>query len=169
MAIVLLLALASGAFADEYTPVDWLRVNSEGGFQVKLGFITMNIGGCIEWHNANINGTTYSTRASKWQYRKGNNAEWVDVPGSERSSSICAFDASYIDKMGGGQYRPVAEISIDGKVGEYTTSNFFIVRGESKEEEEESQETDESAVDESEDETGVEAVSWGQIKSSFTK
>ena len=38
-------------------------------------------------------------------------------------------------------------------------------QGEPKEEEEESQETDESAAEEAEDETAVEAVTWGFLKS----
>ena len=34
MAIVLLLALASGAFSDEYTPVDWITLTDGGGIEM---------------------------------------------------------------------------------------------------------------------------------------
>ena len=168
-AIVLFLALASGALADEYTPVDWLSIASNGGFRVQTGGLTLTVGGCIQWNNASINNTTYDIRSSKWQYRKGDDSEWVDIPGSELTGEICAFDLSYIDIKGGGQYRPVAEISIDGEVGKYTTSNVLLVEGDPKEEEEESQETDESVAEEAEGETAVEAVSWGFLKSRATR
>ena len=168
-AIVLFLALASGALADEYTPVGWLSITSSGKLQTRLGGLSLTVGGCDYMENTTINNKIYTYKSSKWQYRKGDDSEWVDIPGSERTGSICAFDPSYIDIKGGGQYRLVAEISIDGEVGKYTTSNVFVVQGDPKEEEEESQETDESAAEEAEDETAVEAVTWGFLKSRATR
>lgn len=121
--------------ASEYTPVDWLSITSSGGFHIQIGQQTMIFGGCS---NFGIFNNRYDVKSSKWQYRKGDDSEWVDVPGSERTGETCAFDPSYIDKKGGGHYRFVAEISIDGEVGKYASSNILEVRGDPKEEEEES-------------------------------
>ena len=167
-AIVLFLALASGAFADEYTPVNWLGITTRGEIHVDLGGYVMTVGGCTGI-GVTVFGTTYDVKSSKWQYRQGEGSEWVDIPGSERTGKICAFDPSYIDIKGGGLYRFVAEISVDGEVGKYAPSSIIRVQGEPKEEEEESQETDESAAEEAEDETAVEAVTWGFLKSRATR
>ena len=119
-AIVLFLALASGVFAEEYTPVGWLDITSQGEIQIRLGGLSLTIGGC--WRpGGTINGKSYRVQSSKWQYSKGDDSEWVDIPGSERTGEICAFDPSYIDIKGGGLYRYVAEISIDGEVGKYAS------------------------------------------------
>ena len=149
-AIVLFLALASGALADEYTPVDWLGITSKGEVHIQIGGLFMTVGGCT--NIGNINDTRYDVKSSKWQYSKGEDSEWVDIPGSERTGEICAFDPSYIDIKGGGLYRFVAEISIDGEVGKYAPGSIIRVLGEPKE--------DESAADGS----AVEAVSWGAIE-----
>ena len=164
-AIVLFLALASGALADEYTPVGWLGITSRGEIEIQIGGLFSTIGGCGGGGTIIVAGTRYVVKSSKWQYRQGEDSEWVDIPGSERTGEICAFDPSYIDIKGGGLYRFVAEISIDGEVGKYAPSSIIRVQGEPKEEEEESQETDESAAEEAEDETAVEAVTWGFLKS----
>ncbi len=162
--IVLFLALASGALADEYTPVDWLGTNSKGEIVVQIGGFFATTAGCGIPDKVTIAGTEYVFKSSKWQYRQGEDSEWVDIPGSERTDSPCAFDRSYIDIKGGGLYRFVAEVSIDGEVGKYASGSVLRVPGEPKEEEEESQETDESAAEEAEDETAVETVTWGAIK-----
>ena len=166
-AIVLLLALASGAFADEYTPVNWLGITTRGEIELLFTGMFLTIGGCTDI--GNINDTRYDVKSSKWQYRQGEDSEWVDIPGSERTGEICAFDPSYIDIKGGGLYRFVAEISVDGEVGKYSPGSIIRVQGEPKEDEEESQETDESAAEEAEDETAVEAVTWGFLKSRATR
>ena len=40
--IVLLLVLASAAFADEYTPVDWIQVTEGGGIEITLEDVRVN-------------------------------------------------------------------------------------------------------------------------------
>ena len=166
--LFLALALASGALADEYTPVNWLGATAKGEIHVDLGGFVMTVGRCTGL-GVTVFDVTYDVQSSKWQYRQGEDSEWVDIPGSERTGEICAFDLSYIDIKGGGQYRYVAEVSIDGEVGKYASFTVLRVRGEPKEDEEESQETDESAAEEAEDETAVEAVSWGFLKSRATR
>ena len=49
------------------------------------------------------------------------------------------------------------------------SGNTLVVVGDPEAEEEESQETDESAAEEAEDETAVEAVTWGFLKSRATR
>ena len=168
-AIVLFLVLASGALADEYTPVGWLGLTSQGEVLFQPPGLFLTIGGCGLGGTYGAGGVDYFVQSSKWQYRKGEDSEWVDIPDSERTNGICAFDRSYIDIKGGGLYRYVAEVSIDGEVGKYASSTVIRVQGEPKEDEEESQETDESAAEEAEDETAVEAVTWGFLKSRATR
>ena len=52
-AIVLFLALASGALADEYTPVDWLGITSKGEVHIQIGGLFMTVGGCTNIGNIN--------------------------------------------------------------------------------------------------------------------
>ena len=165
-AIVLFLALASGALADEYTPVNWLSITSKGEIHVNLGGYIATVG-CTGL-GVTVFDVTYDVQSSKWQYRKGEDSEWVDIPGSERTREICSFDPLYIGIKGGGLYRYVAEVSIDGEVGKYASSTVLRVLGDPKEDEEESQETDESTAEEAEDETAVETVTWGFLKSRAT-
>ena len=160
MAIVMLLVLASGAFADEYTPVDWVEVTEDGRIKMKLGF-SMSAG-CITL-SATINGVRYSTVSSKWQ-RRGEDSEWIDVPGTEKSGQMCGW----IPDMPG-EYRLVADIEVDGVLRKYASGNTIVVAGDPEAEEEESQETDESAAEETGDETAVETVTWGFLKSRATR
>ena len=153
----LALALASTAFADEYTPVDWIQVTANGGLEAKIGILTSRVGpeGCIEMSNGTINGVTYSIGAFKWQMRKGEDSEWTDVPGTEQTGAICGIGT--IPEMPG-EYRPVAEIQIGEEIGKYASGNTLVVAGDPEQ-------RDESAVEETGDETVVEAVSRGFLKS----
>ena len=145
--IVLLLVLASAAFADEYTPVDWIQVTEDGRVIMSPTF-TME-GGCIRINVANI-----KTVSSKWQ-RRGEDSEWIDVPGTEVSGEVCGW----IPDMPG-EYRLVADIRVDGVLKKYASGNTLTVEGDA-----ESESEDESAVEETGDETAVEAVTWGFLKS----
>ena len=70
--IVLLLALASAAFADEYTPVDWLEVTENSGVtniengdpKLVVGVFTVG-SGCILGVAFTINDATYSIRTTQ--------------------------------------------------------------------------------------------------------
>ena len=117
-AAVLLLAAASPPLlAQNYTPLEGLRV-SDG--RVQFGFASA--GQCIVLSNSSINGVVYTTHTSKWQRRAG--SSWVDIPGTERAG-LCAYSPT-----NPGEYRLVAEISIDGERGHYSSENTLTVEGE---------------------------------------
>ena len=48
--IVLLLALSTVSFADEYTPVDWLTLTEDGGIKAQVGALNLSTGNteCLE-------------------------------------------------------------------------------------------------------------------------
>ena len=152
----LTLALASTAFADEYTPVDWIVVTENGGISVVIGGalrVTSSPGRCsgVSAGGLFINGVQYSFDMSKWQ-RLGEDSEWIDVPETERrNSQFCGLSSEY---QGPGEYRWVIEMTIDGKKKKYTSGNTLVVAG------------DPEAEDE--DATAVEAVTWGFLKSRAT-
>ena len=170
MAIVLLLALASGAFADEYTRVYWIRVVGGGGIEVQLGLMFLGAypsgGGCISMSETTIDNVTYSVGTSKWQMR-GEDSEWVDVEGTERNGGICG---SLLPDMPG-EFRWVVEIEIDGVQRKYASGNTLVIAGDPEAEDESAVEEagDESAAEEAGDETAVEAVTWGFLKSRATR
>ena len=49
---------------------------------------------------------------------------WVDIPGTEREG-LCSYSPT-----SPGEYRLVAEISIDGERGHYSSENTLTVEGE---------------------------------------
>ena len=163
MVIVLLLALASGAFADEYTPVDWITITEDGELSVVIGGF-FHLGGSpgqcssISGSSININGQDYSFGTAKWQ-RMGEDGEWTDVPGTERDGGeFCGYSPEEP-----GEYRWVFEMTIDGASSKYASGNTLTVEGDAAESE------DESAGEEAGDETAVEAVTWGFLKSRATR
>ena len=115
-AIVLLLALASAASADEYTPVDWLEVTEgsgvalyivDGEFKWVVGAFTYVSGSrCHGVENFTINDATYSIRTTKWQMRKGEDSAWSDASRTERTGGVCGLTSD----MPPGEYRLVAEV-----------------------------------------------------------
>ena len=116
-AAVLLLAAGSLPLqAQEYTPLPGLRV-SDGSVQ----YLFFSAGQCINLSNSSINGVVYTTHTSKWQRKDG--ATWVDVPGTERDG-VCAYSTT-----NPGEYRLVAEISIGGQRGFYSSENTFTIEG----------------------------------------
>lgn len=129
--------------ADEYAPVDWIQVTEKGIIKMKLGF-SVNAR-CIAI-NANFNGVWYSTVSSKWQ-RRGEDSEWINVPGTERSGEVCGW----IPDMPG-EYRLVADIEIDGALKKYASGNTLIIA------------SDPETEDESASISVVEVISWGMVK-----
>ena len=99
----------------DYTPLEGLRV-SDGRVQ----FLFSSAGECIQL-NSNINGVVYTTHTSKWQRRDG--SSWVDIPGTEREG-LCSYSPT-----SPGEYRLVAEISIGGERGRYSSENTLTVGG----------------------------------------
>ena len=118
LAAVLLLAAGSLPLqAQEYTPLPGLRV-SDG--RIQYGF--SSAGGCINLSNSTINGVEYTVHTSKWQRRDG--STWVDVPGTEHNGGVCAYSTT-----NPGEYRLVAEVSIGGQRGFYSSENTFTIEG----------------------------------------
>ena len=116
-AILLLAAVSPPLQAQDYIPLDGLRV-SDG--RVQFGFASA--GQCIQLSNSSINGVVYTTHTSKWQRRAG--SSWVDIPGTERNG-LCSYSPTSL-----GEYRLVAEISINGERGHYSSENTLTVGGE---------------------------------------
>ena len=101
---------------DTYVRLDDLTV-SPGRVQ----FLSFSAGRCIAIGNATINGVTYAIKSSKWQRRADSNSAWADVPDTEEEGRVCSLDPSER-----GEYRLVAEITIDGETGMYA-SNVMVV------------------------------------------
>ena len=177
----LTLALASAAFADEYTPVSWISVHVSGGLDVYAN-ITMLLGpeNCISFQGAKVSGATLYLFEFKWVMRKGEGSEWVDMPGTEPVNKICgiAHSGGTFPTMSG-EYRPVGEFHFgEQKIGKYTSENMLVVDSNGNTRvaagdgstvvvggDPEAAAEDESAAEEAEDETAVEAVTWGFLKS----
>ncbi|MDE2811877.1 MAG: hypothetical protein OXM01_02555 [Gemmatimonadota bacterium] len=155
----LALALASAAFADEYTPVDWIEVTEDGSVVVRIP--GTRTGGsperCASFgaSGLNINGVQYSFGMSKWQ-RLGEDSEWIDVPGTQRNNQLCGLSPEY---QVPGEYRWVIRMRVDFVLKKYASGNTLVVAGDPEEAE------DETADEEVGDDTAVEAVSWGFLKS----
>ena len=115
-AVLLLAAASPPLLAQDYTPLEGLRV-SDGRVQ----FLFASAGQCIVLSNSSINGVVYTTHESIWQRRTG--STWVDIPGTEREG-LCSYSPT-----SPGEYRLVAEISIDGERGHYSSENTLTVEG----------------------------------------
>ena len=165
----LTLALASAAFADEYTPLEILTV--EDG-EVRLNNLSAST--CISF-NAPVfviagitirGGFGITTHSSKWQRRDNVENPWTDIPdkNSEAHEVICAYSVLSYSPTEPGEYRLVAEISIDGERGKYASANILIVSQEGEVTSRPAEEPAEEPTEEPET-TAVEAVTWGFLKS----
>ena len=117
-AVLLLTASSPPLQAQDYTPLEGLRV-SDGRIQ----YLFFSAGQCISISNTTLNGVTYTVHTSKWQMSSG--SAWVDVPGTEREGQVCSYSPT-----SPGEYRLVAEVSINGVRGYYSSENTLIVEGE---------------------------------------
>ena len=104
---------------DPYTPLESWTV-SDGRVQ----FFFFSAGQCVNLGNTTLNGVTYMIHSSKWQMRADANNVWTDISGTEHTGGVCSYSPTEP-----GQYRGVAEISIDGARGEYATKNILTVEG----------------------------------------
>ena len=95
----------------QYERLDAWRV-SEGSVQ----FSSLPEAECFG--PALVDGATYTVHASNWQTRPDENGTWADVPGTNRSGEICSFTPT-----APGQYRGVADVSVNGKRGWYQSGN----------------------------------------------
>ena len=154
-AIVLLLALASAAFADEYTPVDWLVVTEGSGVasyvedeepKLVVGVFTSGSAGCVFGGKLTINDATHYIRTTKWQMRQGEDSAWSDMSGTEHTGGACGLT---LTPDMSGEFRLVAEVEIDGTMGKYASRSSIVIAG---------------ALG-----TAVEAVTWGALKAGTTR
>ena len=102
---------------DVYTPLDDWTV-SDGRVQ----FFLLSAGRCVSLGNTTLNGVTYTIHDSEWQKRDDATSAWKAIPGTGRTGSVCSYSPAEP-----GQYRGVAEISIGGERGKYSTKNILTV------------------------------------------
>ena len=101
---------------DPYEPLDTFEV-SPGRVQ----FSFFSAGRCISISNTTINGVTYTVESSKWQRRPNANSVWADIAGTEENGQMCSLNPS-----DPGEYRLVAEITIDGSTGMYASNTMMV-------------------------------------------
>ena len=106
---------ADDSDSDEYTPLQTWTV-SDGRVQ----FSFFSAGRCVQLSNSTINGVTYTIHTSKWQKRADADSAWEEVPDTEATGGVCSYSPTEP-----GQYRGVAEITIGGTRGKYSTKNFL--------------------------------------------
>ncbi len=144
------LALASAAFADEYTPLGALAVE-DGRVHLVAGNAQMSAGTCISIGPA--------IHSSKWQRRDNAESPWADIPGTEEEERVCSYSPT-----DPGEYRLVGEFVVDGERGKYASANILIVSQEGEVTSRPAEESTEEPAEEPET-TAVEAVTWGFLKS----
>ena len=91
-----------------------------GLFSVSSGEVTfgpISSSGCIGMEYVVFDGVHYAVVSSKWQSRATPNAAWTDVSGTETTAQLCAYTPTRA-----GEYRLVAEIRIDGRLGKYSSN-----------------------------------------------
>ena len=101
----------------QYAPLAGLRVSAG---RVQYSFFSS--GGCVQLSNTSINGVIYTVHSSKWQHRASATDSWQDVPGTGQSDGLCAYSPD-----SSGEYRMLAEITIGGRKGTYTSENTITV------------------------------------------
>lgn len=91
---------------DDYErPSDW---TVESG---RVRFLVFSAGQCITL-GGSISGVTYAVHTSTWRRRANADSPWTDVAGTVKEGSTCSYTPD-----SPGEYRGVAEISIDGVRG----------------------------------------------------
>ena len=91
-----------------------------GLFSVSSGEMTVgpfSSSGCIGVEDVVFVGVHYAVVSSKWQSRATPNAAWTDISGTETTGELCAYTPTQP-----GEYRLVAEIRIDGRLGKYSSN-----------------------------------------------
>ena len=102
---------------DAYTPLRGMRV-SPGRIQ----FVFFSSSRCIDINDSSVGGVIYSVHTSMWQRRAGSNSAWEDVPGTQQQGKLCALNPT-----SAGEYRLVADMTIGGSRGSYSSENTFVI------------------------------------------
>ena len=97
-----------------YERLDLLTVSAG-----RVQFWFFSAGTCISISGTTLNGVTYSFVSSKWQTRANSSSAWSDIAGTERTGQLCSYNPS-----APGEYRLVAEITIDGETGYYASNTI---------------------------------------------
>ena len=117
---VLLLGFAAPEIRAQEEPT---RLNELVVSDGRVQFFFFFAGQCIRISDTTINGVTYTIHSSKWQNRSGAGSPWEDIPGTEETGAVCALSPD-----SAGEYRLVADISIGGERGLYS-SNILTKAG----------------------------------------
>ena len=117
---VLLLGFAAPEIRAQEEPT---RLNELVVSDGRVQFFFFSAGQCIRISNTTINGVTYTIHSSKWQNRSVAGSPWGDIPGTEETGALCSLSPD-----SAGEYRLIADISIDGERGLYS-SNILTKAG----------------------------------------
>ena len=93
----------------------------------EVQFGTLSSTECIEVNdttlvNAEFAQSNYTVHASGWRQRDSEEGQWGLVAGSVRAGRVCAYEPA-----GMGQFRGVAEVTIDGARGFYSSSVLSLL------------------------------------------
>ena len=103
-----------------YTPLALWEV-ADGRIILGGGLVTLTE--CLPVDNFQfppLTGSVYTVHTSKWQRREDENSPWIDIADTERMGQLCPYTAPQP-----GQYRGVADATIDGERAMYSSANFF--------------------------------------------
>ncbi len=109
---------AGAAEDDGHVRLDVLSVSSGG-----VSFGPLSSGGCIGLADTTLDGATYSIGGSGWQTREAAGGDWADVGGTATTGEVCAHTPS-----APGEYRLVAEVTIDDETGRYRSNTLVVDR-----------------------------------------
>lgn len=103
------------------SPWRYLRISSieynAGGLLLQAG-----AGSRISLSDLEFNGVSYTAHTSGWQRRAGAGSPWMDVSGTERQGELCGYNPATP-----GEYRLVADMTIGGRRGSYSSENTLVV------------------------------------------
>ena len=117
-------AVQSATPSDGYAPLALWAV-ADGSIILGGGVLTLTE--CLPVDGLQfppLTGSTYTVHTSRWQRREDENSPWTDIAGTERMGQLCPYTATQ-----SGQYRGVADATIDGERAMYSSANFFTKIG----------------------------------------
>ena len=79
--------------------------------------------GCVAVSGAAIGGAMHTVHTSRWQRRADASGSWTDIEGTGRTGMVCAYTPQADES---GQYRGVAEISIDGALSMHASNTITV-------------------------------------------
>ena len=113
-------AVQSATPSDGYAPLELWAV-ADGSIILGGGVLTLTE--CLPVNGFQyppVTGSVYTVHTSRWQRREDENSPWTDIADTERMGQLCPYTATQ-----SGQYRGVADATIDGERAMYSSVNFF--------------------------------------------